>query len=189
MKKIFADLQVLTGISEEDYQTISAHSELTQSWIDDVVKAFYDTLFSYENTLKVFPKGKAERPEREQTLRRWYMQITSGNINEAFWWQQWLVGLIHIKVKVSNTYMLGMTSKVQQLFLEKCMSHLDTAEALKLYGAFKRVTDVVATLIAEGYFINYVESLENVLGFNRGLIERMMELEITKRIEDLRTSA
>ncbi|MCA9735951.1 MAG: globin [Deferribacteres bacterium] len=188
MKQIFADLQVLTGISEADYATIAAHSTLTQSWIDDVVEAFYDTLFGYEKTSKVFPRGEAERPDREQTLRRWYMQVTSGNINEAFWWQQWLVGLIHIKVKVSNTYMLGMTSKVQQLFLEKCMTHLDSAEALKLYGAFKRVTDVVATLIAEGYFVNYVESLENVLGFNRGLIERMMEIEITKRIANLRSA-
>ncbi len=79
--------------------------------------------------------------------------------------------------------MLGMTSRLQQLVLEKCVSTLDKNDALGLYTAFKRVTDVVAGMIAEGYFVNYVESLENVLGFNRGLIDRMMEMEIENRMQ------
>ncbi len=183
MRETLADMQVLTGISEEDYALLRKHSELMQTWTEDLIKAFYDLLFSYERTSAVFPRGPEERPEREQTLRRWYTGLTTGRIDEKFWWHQWYVGLVHIKVKVSNTFMLGMTSRVQQLVLEKCFASLECEEALELYGAFKRTTDVVAALIAEGYFTNYVESLERVLGFNRGLIDRMMELEIERRMQ------
>ncbi|MFN3920509.1 MAG: hypothetical protein ACK4JF_09530 [Methylohalobius sp.] len=43
-------------------------------------------------------------------------------------------------------------SRVQQLFLERCLDELPAEQAKALYAAFKRT--VVAGLIAEGYFEN-----------------------------------
>lgn len=73
------------------------------------------------------------------------------------------------------------------MFLKKCLETFEKAEAAKVYGAFKRVTDVIAGLIAEAYFMNYVDALESVAGFRRSLIEQMMSLEINKRLAESRS--
>ncbi|MDZ7269325.1 MAG: protoglobin domain-containing protein [candidate division KSB1 bacterium] len=184
MKETLQQAVTLTGFSEQDMQILKKSASKTQKWADFIVKEFYDTLFAYGPTAGVFKEG--ERPDRETTLRNWYLEVTSGNIDDKFWRHQWFVGLIHIKRRVSNNFMLGMTSRVQQLFLTKCMEDFTPKEAIIVFGAFKRVTDVVATLIADGYFINYVESLENVLGFKRALVEVLLDMEIDKRIAESR---
>ena len=60
------------------------------------------------------------------------------------------------------------------------------AEAEKVFGAFKRVTDIVAGLIAEGYFANYIVAMERSAGFKKALVERMMNVEIGKMLEEVR---
>ena len=78
MQEILKDLQVLTGMSEQDYAVLRQHSTLMQNWTDEFVNAFYDILFSYDRTLTVFPRGMDERPDREKTLRMWYESVTNG---------------------------------------------------------------------------------------------------------------
>jgi hypothetical protein len=46
------------------------------------VKEFYDTLFGYKPKAEVFREG--ERPDREVTLRNWYLEVTSGKISSDF---------------------------------------------------------------------------------------------------------
>jgi hypothetical protein len=51
--------------------------------------------------------------------------------------------------------MLGMMHRTQQFFLDKCLATFDQEEALSIFEAFKRVTDVAAGIIAEGYHTPY----------------------------------
>lgn len=185
MEQVFKDLMTLTGLSKEDFLILQETAPTTQEWVEDFVEVFYDTLYGYDPTAEVFEEG--ERPAREETLRQWYLEITSGEAGEDFPWRQWIVGLVHIPRHISNHYMLGMMSRVQQLFLQKSIQAFETAKAVRVYQAFKRVTDVVAGLIAEGYYRNYVSAMEEVAGIKESVIKRMMNLEIEKVIEETRT--
>lgn len=183
-----AALVTLSGFSEQDNHTLASYYSTTSQWTEEIVQVFYDALFAYEATAKVF-RGSDERPAREQTLRDWYLEVVSGKIDNSFWRKQWLVGLVHIKRKVSNAFMLGMMSKVQQVFLDKSLENLPPDQAKALYGAFKRVTDVIAGLVAEGYLENYFIALERTVGFKRSLIARMLEVEINKMLQEARPAA
>ncbi|MCX8049332.1 MAG: protoglobin domain-containing protein [Methylohalobius sp.] len=183
-ERSLADLVELSGFSEQDAKLLASYYLTTSQWTEEIVQTFYEALFAYEPTAKVFQDG--ERAAREQTLRDWYHEVASGRIDSDFWRKQWMVGLVHIKRQVSNAFMLGMMSKVQQVFLSKCFQELPLAEAVALYMAFKRVTDVVAGLIAEGYFENYFIALERTVGFKRSLVARMLELEINKMLHEAR---
>jgi len=180
MEQILQDLITLTGLSEQDYQVLSEYADITQKWADEIVKEFYDTLFGYKPTAGVFREG--ERPDREVTLRNWYLEVTSGKISSDFWRHQWLVGLVHIPRKVSNPFMFGMMSRVQQIFLRKCLEAFEPLQAERIYNAFKRLTDVVAGLIAEGYYLNYIEAMEHVGGIRMALVQRMIDVEITQKL-------
>ncbi len=182
IEKVLHDMIVLTGFSEEDGRILRETAEITGAWVDELAQAFYDLLFSYEPTAQVFREG--ERPAREASLKAWYDGVVHGNFTPEFWQQQWVVGLIHIARQVTNPYMLGMTSRVQQLFLHKCLEAFEPAKAEAVYGAFKRATDVVAGLVTEGYFQNYMLAMERVAGFRKGLIVRMLDMEIRRMLEE-----
>ncbi len=180
----FEQLQLLTGYSEADAQLLAKHAPTTTPWIGEFVNAFYETLFAYEPTRKVFKDN--ERGDREVTTTRWFEQMLSGSHDDAFWQNQWVVGILHILRAVPNAFMLGMMSRVQQLFLEKVITALSQEEAMALYLAFKRSTDVVAGLIAESYFYTYVESMESVVGMNPTLVQRILHAEVGKRLQKAR---
>jgi hypothetical protein len=185
MEQIVKDLITLTNFSDQDVQLLQQHAPKLQSWGEELVKEFYDTLYGYESTGKVFREG--ERAAREKTLRDWYLHITNINhVDAQFWQQQWIVGLVHITRGVTNPFMFGMTSRVQQFILRKCAEEFEPAQALQIYSAFKRLTDVIAGLIAESYFSSYVEAMEKVGGFKLALIKRMIDLEINTKLKDSR---
>ncbi len=184
IEQTLKDIVTLTGISEQDYVTLQSVAPQTQRWADDIARMFYDTLFGYGPTAQIFKED--ERFVREITIRNWYLQVISGELDEKFWQHQWTVGITHISRTINNSFMLSMMSRVQQLFLEKCLQEFEPAQAERVYGAFKRVTDVVAGLIAEGYHITYVEATENVGALLRSIIERKIEMEVKQKIMQIR---
>ncbi|NJP06117.1 MAG: hypothetical protein HC837_11105 [Chloroflexaceae bacterium] len=184
MEQILRDMIALTGLEQQDYDILQLSHSYTQQWVEEFTQVFYETLYGYESTAKVFREG--ERPHREETLRRWYLEVTSGICDDPFWQRQWIIGLVHVPRRVTDPFMIGMMSRVQQLFLDKCLHEPGMAQPGRVYLAFKRVTDVITGLIAEGYFISYVEATERMTGQNRSLTDRLVELEINRMVEEAR---
>lgn len=184
IEEIANGLVMLTGLSDQDYVILKEHTLETQKWVDAIFEDFYQAIASYRPAASVFPEGNHRH--HEKLLRQWYLQVTGGE-NRKDSREQWLVGLVHIRRHISNPLMFGTMSRIQQTFLKKCLETFEKAEAAKVYGAFKRVTDVIAGLIAEAYFMNYVDALESVAGFRKSLIEQMMSLEINKRLAESRS--
>jgi hypothetical protein len=183
MDEVLNDLATLTGLSKKDFQILQETASETQTWGAEIADAFYEVLFSYEPTARVFAGREHLLKKHKEALVNWYMEVTSGTTtSKEFWQRQWLVGLLHIPHKVTNPYMFGMMSRVQQLFLHKCLSNFEQEKAEAVYTAFKRVTDVTAGLIAESYFVSYITAMENIGGMSRSLGERMMDLEIQNMI-------
>lgn len=176
MEAVLNDLIRLIGYTEKDREILQDTSDVTQAWTEEITQHFYNTLYGYKSTQVVFKDG--ERAARENTLRHWYRQVSGGQIDQTFWQHQWFVGLVHIPRGISNPFMLGMMSRLQQLFRIKCLQTFDRAKAEIVYTAFKRVTDIIAGLIAEGYFQSYVQAMERMSGQSRNLIDRMVHMEV-----------
>ncbi len=187
LKETLSSLITLSGLTEEDYRILQEHAPKTQAWMDEIFDDFYKAIFAHPASANFFPDG--EHKSHERYLHKWYMQAASGDYSANYWQNQWVVGLVHIRKHVSNPFMFGAMSRLQQMFLKKCLEQMPPTEAERLYGAFKRVTDVVAGLIAEAYFMNYVDALADVAGFRKNLVEQMMNLEINKRLAQARADA
>jgi hypothetical protein len=153
MKQSMQSLIDLIGVSDEDCLVLKTAAPQTGLWADEYVKMFYETLFAYAPTQALFHEG--ERQQREKTIRDWYCQVVNGEIGEQFWQQQHQVGQKHVGRGIMNSYMVGMMHRTQQFFLEKCVAAFGTEEAVKVYSAFKRVTDMACGIIAEGYHTPY----------------------------------
>ena len=186
MKTVLENLIELTGHTEEDFAVLGRHAATTRSWADDAVRVFYDTLFAYPPSAVVFLKG--ERPHREATLRDWYLEIVSGDVGDDFWTQQWIIGLVHIKRHVKNSFMVSMVSRLQQLFLQRCLAELDPVQGPEVFLAFKRITDVVLGLVADGYHQGYIEAVTDVTGMRGALVDRMADVAVDRLLARARGS-
>jgi hypothetical protein len=187
MEQQLKDLQTLIGHGEGDGVLLAETAAVTAGWVDELIQVFYDTLFAYPPTHEIL--GDEQRAQREQTLRDWYLSVVCGRTNENFWRRQWVVGLVHILRRVGNPYMLSMMSQAQQWFLGRCLAEWGPDKGQQVFLAFKRTTDVIAGLIAEAYFRNYVVAMERVAGFKLTLISRMMDMEVRKMLEEARQQA
>lgn len=186
MKATLNHLRTLVGVSQNDFTVLGRYSSQIDAWLEEIVEDFYDALFAYETTASVFSPD--ERTERKETLRDWLRALTLGADDDEFWQQQWTVGLVHFQRQVKNAYMLGMMSRIQQHLLAMSLEELEYDQALELHRAFKRVTDVVAGLIAEGYLQGYVTAVEEVTGLKGAFLDRMAEAAVGKLRERERTT-
>jgi hypothetical protein len=153
MNKTLDSLIYFTEFSDDDRHVLQEAAEHTQLWVDEFVHIFYEALFTCPFTKGLFHEG--ERPEREQTIRDWYLRITSGKLDDQFWEEHWQVGIRHINRQVHNSYTFGMMHRTQRFFLDKCLTNFGTEKGLQIFHAFKRASDIASGLIAEGYHSTY----------------------------------
>lgn len=178
LRGVIKDSSQLLNLSDRDFSVLQERASTLQGWADHIVKVFYDKLFSHEGALKII--GDTPRNQLEKTLKEWYLSLLKGKPNEEFWLSQWFVGLAHIARGVSNAYMLSTMSLMQLEFGRLCFQEFDDYEAWRVFEAFKKITDIIAILIVEGYLNLYKEAVEGMSGMKPALIDRMAFLESQK---------
>lgn len=164
----------------EDHETLARNRAWLLSMEDEIVALFYDSLYAYPPTTRVFVEG--ERADREQTLRGWWQRTVGAPIDmEYFRWMAF-VGIVHIKRGVTNPMMLSMLQIVSDHVVVVARVALGEAEAVKLQQAFARVATTVGAIISEAYTVGYLGALEDLAGLDPKLTARMLAMEV-KRIE------
>ncbi|WP_018112451.1 protoglobin domain-containing protein [Thermus igniterrae] len=141
----------------EDGKVLARHAPLMETWTEELVQGFYDTLFGHPATRAVFREG--ERPAREKTLRDWYLRTLRGPFNGQYFAWQALVGLVHLRRGVTNAMMAAMWNWVTGVVAGKARESLPLEEARALEDAFRRLAFTVMALIAEEYLEAYLEAL------------------------------
>ncbi|MCS6867863.1 protoglobin domain-containing protein [Thermus sp.] len=158
----------------EDGKVLARYASLMEGWTEEVVQGFYDTLFAHPATKRVFREG--ERPEREKTLRDWYLRTLRGPFNGQYFAWQALVGLVHVRRGVTNGMMAAMWNWVTGTVAQKARETLPAEEARALEDAWRRLAFTVMALIAEEYLEAYLEALALTWGEDpRVFLEKAQE--------------
>jgi hypothetical protein len=157
---------------------MNKYKDVLLKWTDELVKSFYDTIFSFDKTASITREG--ERESLEGTLSEWYVDIVNGELSPEFWKKQWYVGLAHIYRNVDNKYIIAMMNKLQEEFMKKAFETFDIDTALDISLAFNRITNAILAVIVEGYISMYIKSLEGMTGINKDVLDRMVAIESKK---------
>jgi len=182
LRRVINNSFQLLDLKPEDFEVLNRNAETLQEWAEEIVRSFYDKLYSNEDALKIL-EG-IPRQSLEKTLKDWYLNLLNGKPDEDFWISQWLVGLVHIAKGVSNDYMLSMMSHIQLKFGELCFQEFDDIKAWQIFKSFKKVTDIIGVLIVEGYIELYKKAIEGMSGIKPSLIDRMAFLESQRMWEE-----
>lgn len=176
MEEIVEDLVPQSLISDEDRAVVAAHRDFLLGLEDRLVHVFYDTLYAHGPTVAVFVEG--ERPAREETLRRWWQATVTGDLGARYLTWMALVGVIHIRRKVTNPMMLSMFHVVGDEVHAAALDALEAAEAERLRLAFSHITATVSAVISESYTKGYLRALQDLAGLDPKLVDRMLQIEV-----------
>ncbi|BDR92904.1 protoglobin domain-containing protein [Vulcanisaeta souniana] len=161
--------------SDYDAQVITKFKPILTSITEDVVKNFYDILFSYEPTAAVFQPD--ERPLREKTLRDWWIRTLNGPFNEDYWLWQAYVGVIHYRRNVTPPMFMGMWAWIIDNVIRKTQTSPELVSALVKLGATQ------SSLMVGGYY-DIVEYALNRVDIGSDLLRNL----VISIIEELATS-
>jgi hypothetical protein len=176
--------KTLVGLTDQDIATLKGVSETTTTWAPELAKAFYDLLYEYVPTAALLSE-QSDRETRERGLIEWYKYVIGCEHRSTFWHETWLIGLVHIVANIDNVFMYGMASRVEQIFLDKCVQSFPNDQAVDVYKSFKRVMSMIAILIADGYLKGLIEGMEKV-GLNDRLLSRMRAVTVRRSIAQMR---
>ncbi len=165
----------------EDLEALARNREWLLSLEDEIVVVFYDTVYAYPITEAVFTPG--ERPAREATLRAWWRRTVGAPIDLDYYRWMSLVGVVHIRRKVTNPMMLSMLQVVADHVVTRADAALGAGESRALQQAFSRLATTVGAVVSEAYTAGYVGALQDLAGLDPKLTDRMLQLEL-KRLED-----
>lgn len=153
---------------------------------DELVRGFYDEIEANPKINALL--GDGARAQRELTLRRWWQRSLAGPIDEQYWAWQALVGVVHIKVGVKNSMMMGMWQWILARLSERITAEITGDEATReaLLAAMSRLALTTQAITAESFLMNYLETVIRLTGFKPALLERMFKTEIDRVLAEAR---
>lgn len=185
-RSILAQLPTETRFTAEHARVIQRHQALLRGWTDDLVRGFYDTLYTHEPTRAIFEPG--ERPAREQTLVDWWQRVIDGPIDDQFWDWMTFVGLVHVVRKVKNPMMIAAWGYLEEEILLRASRALPAQESAELGRVFARFGKTFNALVAESYVIHYLEAVAESTGSVPALLDRLVMSEIGELLNRVKPS-
>ncbi|MDD2677642.1 MAG: protoglobin domain-containing protein [Methylacidiphilaceae bacterium] len=175
---VFAHLPPAARFSSEDGAFLTGHASALALLEDHLTAGFYDILFAHSETARILSGG--ERSEREMALRRWWRRTLEGPFDAHYWEWQAAVGLIHVRVGVTNPMMIGMWGWILNALQGALVGKLNLPpqDADRMMEAFHRLAATVQAVIAESYLQNYLAVLANSTGMSPELIHRLVAVEL-----------
>jgi hypothetical protein len=179
--QILNQLPKETKLSPEDIVIIKKNKAFFFSIVDKIVIDFYDTLYANPETKVIFNEG--ERPIREKSLKKWFVETIEGEFDLDYWSWQTFVGIMHVKRKVKNNMMIAMMSRVSDMFTTEAILTLPSEDVIALKSAWSKFSGTVLALIGEAYHIFYMKAVGNTTGLPQKLIENTVKVEIDNLID------
>ncbi len=174
--KIFSDMPAQTRFCQHDAECIAKHRNLLLQLEDTITQGFYDVLYSHPQTLEIL--NSDDRKNRENVLRHWWVQTLNSQFDDKYWEWQVIVGLVHIKQKVSNPMMISMWGWLLNALNSKLRSELSEVEQSAVMTAFCRLAATIQALTAESVLVNNMQAITDATGFNTKLLSRLVDLQI-----------
>ncbi|WP_298608400.1 protoglobin domain-containing protein [uncultured Thiothrix sp.] len=173
--------------SLEEGQLISAQRAFFQKHEASLINEFYNLLYSDSNTRLVLGEPKL-RVQREKTLHQWYQVTISGSFDEDYWAWQTLVGIVHVKHKVSNVSLLSMWAWMVDFLQTRLLAELPLEQARPIISVLNKLQATVCSLIVESFLMTQQEAITRASGLNERILGRFINVEIDSLLKQGRES-
>jgi hemerythrin len=181
-QKIVDEAAHLNGHTSKDWAVLASVKHMTSTWAPDMAALFAEAM-AIPGVASLMEKYS--HSDREQAIGVWYERVVSGAPGASFWAETSLIGFYHASAGTGNDHVLAYMSKMDSVFLNKCIRTMQGPKAIEVYGAFKRIIDIAQALMIASYETAIITGMSQ-LGFNDRLLNRMRTVAVRKMIDEAR---
>ncbi|WP_188596348.1 protoglobin domain-containing protein [Thermocladium modestius] len=174
VRTVFDEIPPPIRFGEEDAQAIRKYSRELEAITDELVRGFYDLLYSHPATAAVFKEG--ERAEREATLRDWWLRTVRGPFDEGYWRWQAFVGVVHFRRGVTNSMMMAMYAWLVGRVGELLSGRLPPQAVSEVSQALLKLAVTGAALTVAGYEALMEEGFAEEAGADPRLVRNIVAM-------------
>lgn len=175
VKTVLDEIPPSIRFGEGDAQVIMKYSRDLEGITDEVVRGFYDLLFSHPATAAVFREG--ERPAREETLRDWWLRTVRGPFDEQYWRWQAFVGVVHFRRGITNSMMMAMYAWLVGRVAELLSGKLPPQAVSEVSQALLKLAVTGAALTVAGYESLMEEGFAEEVGADPQLVRNIVSIK------------
>lgn len=180
---VVTETVTVIGHTDKDWKILGAAADKTTPWSADLAKIYGSTIQGCPHTQAVMEGVNAA--DHQASFAVWYENLVSGAPGEVFWAETCLIGLYHAAAGVNNRHVIAMASRIEEEFLKRSLEAMDQAQALELYGAFKRVLGTALGVMVDSYLHAIMLGMSEI-GMNERLVARIRKVAIRRMINQAR---
>lgn len=174
-----------TGLSSEDWEILASVKDTTIPWSQDLGAVYHDSLYSDAEAAEAMRSVDAS--DQKQAFAVWFERMASGAPGDTFWAETCLTGFAHASANIDNGNVIAAYGRVNHELLHHVMATFEPEQAMRVYGAFRRVLDVAVAVLVDSYVHALVTGMSQI-GLNERLLKRMRVVAIRKMIDTGRDS-
>jgi len=179
IEHFLATIVTLTGLNEEDFETLRSLSPVCRSWADDIARQIQEhmlTLPDGEKYLQTYLNGD---------LAGWYRSLFEVTDIDTFWAMQMDWAVFHLRHNVPNEIVVGLAPRWIELSNLYAHRHLQDDQVLACIRVMTRVLGGTIAVMVRMREMVMMHTFMETTGFSQILIQRLWENALSTFIERL----
>jgi signal transduction histidine kinase len=168
----YSELRAYVTLTDDDICRIVAVWDKVRPVVPSLIDDFYATIMQHQNAAAVI-RDPDQVQRLKLSLQRWLEELFTGNYDERFVRNRWLVGWRHVKIGLPQVWAAAAMSRL----CDRLVNHLaedwqqGVVEFQRTISALKRVIDLDLALIQDAYHTESVAKyLQSEKDFNDAII-------------------
>jgi len=170
----------------EDEAAIHRFKDVALQAKDEIVKGFYDILFSHPGTSQAF--REEERPVREKAMRDWLERTFSGPIDEEYWVLQAAIGVTYLSRRVTFAQGGAMVSWIGEQVARRALSSFPPEDVLAFNTAWNKLTVLIMGVSQAAAGFAMMQAIGQATGLEPALVQRLAIQGISELAEGWQAS-
>jgi len=185
VQEIVESARLRSGLHDDDWQLLAAVKTTTIGWSQDLGAIHQQALLGDSASAEAMHIVDAS--DQKQAFAVWFERLASGAPGTTFWAETVLTGFVYASASIDNGAVIAAYGRVNDELLARSMAAFEPQEALKIYGAFRKILDVALAVIVDSYMHALMTGMGQ-LGLSDRLQKRMRVVAIRKMIDAGRDS-
>lgn len=159
---VLSELITLMNLSNDETALLAALKPQAETTAPQMTQAFYDRLFSHDNTKEYFEGKSMER--LHGMIGDWFIALFSGHYDEKYAQHRLSIGAIHVRIGLPVRYPLAMMDVIMQFGEDVARQSPQPDQAVT---AFRKVLSLDVAIFNQAYEDNQLKHLSDMVGGER----------------------
>lgn len=181
-------MKTLLSFDETDIARLKTLGPLLVPGANEMAACFYHSLEKIEECRQIIAAYPERRGKLHGTLTHWYAEIFSGQYDENYAAQRWIIGLVHVKVWIPPQYVVGAMETVYAFSAQKLKAHQDAlgGDIQPYIESMSKMLSIDLAFIEQSYAQSMNRALSQEIGTNETLLHRAVSSGVSALLDEAR---